>query len=259
MHSHLLIVTGLVAAAFTAVAAEVSPPTLGKTWMETQITNPESPGQTGRKLVPLAENAYSYKDGNYKSVLSRISVGVPVLGTETQVSVRESVLSRRANGLPITSHVLFIPGPLGAAPDSKDGVSAIVVTLLRDDRPKEAPTVLSQFVPPDESSRAALAQRGVTFSRVPTNMGEAVQRIVRNRAANDPFPYQVHQRPEVDVMTMGVTRYVVAPNDSLIEFSQVVPCNGERERECSNRAIDLMQRFMASVSEFLTISNQKTN
>lgn len=259
MCNHLLIVPVLLAATFTAVGAEVSPPTLGKTWMEVQIANPESPGQTGRKLVPLADNFYTYKDGNYKSVMSRISVSVPVLGTETQVSVRESVLSRRANGFPITSHVLFLPGPLGAAPDSKDGVSAIVVTLLRDDRPKEASTVLSQFVPPDESSRVALAQKGVNFSRVSTPLGEAVQRIVRNRAANDPFPYQVQQRPDVDVTTMGVTRYVVAPNDSLIEFSQVVPCNGEREKECSNRAVDLMQRFMASVSEFLTISNQKPN
>ncbi len=243
----------------SAIAADGSFPVLGMTWMETQVANPESAGQTGRKLVPLPGNLYSYKDGKYKSVMTRITLDVPVIGAEKQVSVRESVLSRRPNGLPITSHVIFTPGAVGAAPNSKDGVSAVVVTLLREDRSKDASGILSQFLPSDENARAAMAQRGVFFNVVPTHLGGAVQRIVRNREAVDPFPYQVRQLPGAAVTTVGVSRYVVAPNDSLLEFSQVVPCNGEPESICSNRAVESLQRFMGSVSEFLTIDSQLRN
>ncbi len=243
------------AGACLTVAAQDAYPKLGKLWLENQVSNPEGKAQTGRMLVPLPDDFYKYADGKYQSILSRITVAVPVIGNESVISVRESVIARRPNGFPITSHVLFVPGAMGMAPSNQDGVSAIVVTLLRDDRPKDGESVLSQFEPPNEGVRAVYAKQGVDFSRVKTNMGDGVQRVIRNRLANEPFPYKVQIRGGSELVSIGVTRYVVAPNDSLLEFSQVVPCTNSSESDCRQRALDMMQKFMTGVSDFLLVGN----
>lgn len=230
-------------------------PSLGKRWFETQLANPESKEPTGRQLVALPDNFYKYSEGNYQSVLSRMTIAVPVIGSESQVSVRESVVSRRPNGVPITSHVMFIPGAIGAAPSNEDGVSAVVVTLLREDRPKDSESVLRSFEPTNDDARKALALQGMEYNRLSTNMGVAVQRIVRNRLVDDPFPYLMRVRAGEGFGSFGVTRYVVAPNDSLIEFSQVVPCGGLVEGECKQKALTRMNVFMAGVREFLLAGN----
>jgi hypothetical protein len=238
-----------------AVWSENALPTLGKVWLEKQVSNPEGGLQTGRSLTPMPDTHFKYADGKYQSVFSRITMAIPVIGNELQVSVRESVVSARANNVPITSHVIFIPGATGAAPATAEGVSAVVVTLLRDDRPKDSQSVLTQFEPPNDGVRALYARQGAEYSRVKTNFGEAVQRVLRNRSAVDPFPYQSVAQGGADLISLGVTRHVVAPNDSLIEFSQVVPCTKQTESECKQKASISMDRFMSGVSEFLLISD----
>lgn len=238
-----------------AAWSENALPTLGKVWLEKQVANPEGSLQTGRSMTPMPDTLFKYANGKYQSVFSRITLAIPVIENETQVSVRESVVSARANNVPITSHVIFIPGATGAAPATAEGVSAIVVTLLRDDRPKDSASVLTQFEPPNDGVRALYARQGAEYSRLKTNFGEAVQRVLRNRSAVDPFPYQSVAQGGADLISLGVTRYVVAPNDSLIEFSQVVPCAKQTESECKQKASNSMDRFMAGVSEFLLIGD----
>lgn len=234
-------------------------PTLGKVWLEKQVSNPEGGLQTGRSLTPMPDTLFKYADGKYQSVFSRITLAVPVIENELQVSVRESVVSARPNNVPITSHVIFIPGATGAAPATAEGVSAVVVTLLRDDRPKDSESILARFEPPNDGVRALYARQGTEYSRVQTNFGEAVQRVLRNRSAVDPFPYQSIAQGGAELISLGFTRYVVAPNDSLIEFSQVVPCAKQTEPECKQKASNSMDRFMAGVSQFLLIGDVLTN
>lgn len=238
-----------------AVWSESALPALGKVWLEKQVSNPEGGLQTGRALTPMPTTLFTYADRKYQSVFSRITLTIPVIENELQVSVRESVVSARPNNVPITSHVIFIPGATGAAPATAAGVSAVVVTLLRDDRPKDTESILTQFEPANEGVRALYGRQGTEYSRVKTNLGQAVQRVLRNRTAVDPFPYQSVAQGGEELISMGVTRYVVSPNDSLIEFSQVVPCNKQTELECKQKASNSMDRFMSGVSEFLLIGD----
>lgn len=236
-----------------AVWSESVLPALGKVWLEKQVSDPERGGQTGRSLTPMQDTLFKFADGKYQSVFSRITLAIPIIEDERQVSVRESVVSVRPNNIPITSHVIFIPGAIGAAPNTADGVSAVVVTLMRDDRPKDRESILTRFEPDNDGVRALYARQGAEYSRVQTNMGDAVQRVLRNRSGVDPFPYQSMAEGGDELVSLGITRYVVAPNDSLIEFSQVIPCRKRAELDCKQKAIGNMDRFMSGVSDFLLI------
>lgn len=250
------VVSAAMALSACAVLASTAAPQLGERWWEAALGNPEGGGQTGRTLRPLPDTFYSYQDGRYQSVFSRLLLDLPVIGAETAVSVREAVISTRPDGrTPITSHLLFMPGAASSEAKTHDGVSAVVVTLLRDDRPKDAASVLRQFEPDSEAVRQQSLQQGVVYSRIPTRMGEAVQRMVRNRSALGPFPYDVRIDPQPSLVSVGISRFVVLSNDSLLEFSQVIPCGAQNEADCQQRAVAVMDRFMGGVHNFFLISN----
>ena len=239
---------------FLLVPASVgAQPRLGKLWLESQLGDPERGVQTGRGMTELPVAAYRFDGGVYESIASRIALSLPVFRDEAVVSVRESIIARRPDGSFITTHVLFVPGPVGLGLLTDEGVSAVVVTRLRDDRPKDRESVLRQFEPPNEQARAAMAQRGVEYDRVGTNMGQAVQRVVRNRAANEPFPYRMQLSTDQALRSIGASRYVIAEGDSLIEFSQVYPCAQQSETDCRSNAVSALDRFMAGVKHFLTL------
>ena len=227
-------------------------PALGKVWSETLLGDPQrAGGETGRGLKVMPESAYTFENGMYKSVVSRIKLKLPQLDSETHVSVREAVVSRRPDGTVITSHIVFVPDALGMASPPERGVSAIVVTRLRDDRPKDRESVLKTWEPPTEEQRLNYEKAGIFHSRIRTPQGEHVlQRVILNRAFIEPFPYQTRVA-QGNAQSVGISRFVVIEGDSLIEFSQIVPCGSMEALQCRQVATDVADRFVDGVAEFL--------
>jgi hypothetical protein len=92
---------------------------------------------------------------------------------------------------------------------------------------------------------------------VETNLGPALQMVFRNRA-NTPlhFPGQVMGGGPFDGTTAnyGVSRFVAVSPDTLIQFSQIVPCRGRSDADCKAAALQSLDAFVRGVVEFPTPS-----
>lgn len=179
-------------------------------------------------------------EGIYSSPYQGYQVKIPRVAENPRVHVHQALISRRPDGTPITSHVLFIP-------DSGYGAAAIVVTRLRDDRPKDAASVLSRFEPRSVDEYKAYEQRGITFRKLNGQLGPAVQRAITNRAFSWHFPYRVAVDSSYPRGTLGVSRYVVV-DQFLCEFSVIV--DGSRASSAdallvlAERELDLLMGAM---------------
>ena len=214
----------------------------------------ESPGaQRARQLSAMPAHQYEVKDGIYRSNIARITLQVPRIGAEKLVDVREAVPLVRADRSPATAHIMFDPDgtPVAIAPDA--AVSAVVVTRLRDDRPKIADAILDGL-DGGPQQRAQASGRGVEYTRIDTRYGPGLRRLVRNRANTDRFPYTLALLNDGGTTTYGITNYVVVGTDSLVEFSQVFPCGSRGDADCRAEALQAMDRFVDGVKEFRVIA-----
>lgn len=202
-----------------------------------------------RLLQPLPEKFYEVKDGIYRSALNRISLRVPRIGDEQLVDVREAVVMVRADGSPATTHLMFDPDGTNVAVDPLRAVSAVVVTRLRDDRPKDAESIIA-YLDGGHAQRAAMAGQGITYAQADTKMGPALRRIVRNRAHTVRFPYDLRQLKDSATVTYGVTTFVVVGTDSMVEFSQLFPCASRADAQCLTAAIAASEAFFDGVTSF---------
>ncbi|MBW8760779.1 MAG: hypothetical protein JF586_24635 [Burkholderiales bacterium] len=202
-----------------------------------------------REMLQLPEKLYVVKDGIYRSVMSRISLRVPRIGEEKLVDVREAVTLMRADGSPATTHIMFDPDGTSVARDPTRAQSAIVVTRLRDERPKDAEHVLAG-IDGGEERRAALVGSGFAYYRVKTNMGPGLARVVRNRAHTLRFPYDMGILKDSGTVTYGVTAFVVVGNDSLVELSQLFPCGQRSDPDCRIAALRVNEAFINGVTGF---------
>ena len=125
------------------------------------------------------------------------------------------------------------------------------VTRLRDDRPKDRESVLRQFEPQTAQQREQQGNVGIQSFRIQTEFGEGLQRIVRNRLYEEPFPYQMRVASTPNVDSVGVTLFVVVEDDSLLEFSQVFPCATVENQACTQKALANSSAFVSGVSQFL--------
>jgi hypothetical protein len=206
-------------------------------------------GAVTRVLQPLPEKFYEVKDGIYRSTLNRISLRVPRIGEEKLVDVREAVALVRADGSPATTHLMFDPDGTNVAVDPLRAVSAVVVTRLRDDRPKDAESIIA-YLDGGHVQRATMAGQGITYAQADTHMGPALRRIVRNRAHTVRFPYDLQQLKESATVTYGVTTFVVVGTDSMVEFSQLFPCTSRADAPCRAAAIAASEAFFDGVTSF---------
>ena len=249
-------------AAVAAMAQTLDPPTPGSVWFEEVFGQPERAGtHTGRGLRSITNDPhfYRFENGEYKSVLSRIRMKLPRIGSEGQVTVREATPYRRADGDIATAHLVILPGAMSAGLLSDNqAMSAVVVTRLRDDRPKDRNSVLSQWEPANEEQREQFRRAGIEIGRINVpKWGESVQRVVLNRASVEPFPYRLNILRSGQTETVGVSRFLLAGEDSLLEFSQIVPCAGRLLEDCKAEALVSSDRFIAGVTEFLTLPAPK--
>lgn len=202
-----------------------------------------------RLLREMPAGTYEYTDGIYKSLFSRISLRLPRIGSEKSVVVREAITMRRPDQLPATTHLIIDTGGLRIMPQPRDAVSAIVVTRLRDDRPKDAESIFSRLDGGTEY-RSTLANQSIEYATNNTSLGPGLQRVVPNRAYDDRFPYQVARLKDAQVTTFGVTQFVVVGVDSFLEFSQIFPCVERSTSECKADAIKSMTAFVGGVTGF---------
>lgn len=202
-----------------------------------------------RMLREMPAGSYEYKDGVYKSLVSRISLKLPQISMEKAVGIRESITMVRADRSPATTHLIIDAGGLKITSRPDDAVSVVVVTRLRDDRPKDAESILSRL-DGGAQQRETLTRQGFEYVADNTPLGPGLRRIVPNRAYNDRFPYQLAVLKGNQVTTYGVTQYVVVGTDSFLEFSQVFPCAQRSASECRAAAVQAMTDFVGGVTEF---------
>jgi len=174
---------------------------------------------------------------------------VPRIGEEKLVDVREAITTVRADGSPATTHIMFDPDGTRALSRPTDAQSSVVVTRLRDDRPKDADAVLGG-IDGGEAQRSAMAGKGFAYFRIKTQMGPGMARVIRNRAHTQRFPYDVGLLNDEAAVTYGVTAFIVVGGDSLVEFSQLFPCAQRSDADCRVAALKASEAFINGVSGF---------
>jgi hypothetical protein len=227
-------------------------PELGKVLEEVVTRSPDKPSEGTRSFRPLVQKAYGFDKGQYRSNLSGLTLKLPQLREEKTVSVREAVTV--AEGKEVrTSHVLFVPGTDGESLERHGPVSAVVVTRLRQDRPRDRESVLKAWEPRTPEQRKAMEARGLEYHRIQTGLGEGLERIVPNRIADANFPYRTHTDDAKELKSVGVTRYLVSSDQALLEFSQVFPCRELAADACKDAALKASDRFVQGVSAFMLV------
>ena len=181
---------------------------------DTFLGSPEGPSASTHHSQKVENFDGVISQGIYSSPYQGYQIRVPSVAENPKVHVHQAVISRRPDGTVITSHVLFLP-------DSGYGASAVVVTRLRDDKPKDTASILSQFEPSSPAGYPIYEKQGVTFRRLDGPFGASVQRTIRNRAFSWHFPYRVAVDPSHPKGTIGISRYVLMGN-YLCEFSVIV-------------------------------------
>lgn len=253
----------LSAAISVHAASDALPPGISDVWAQNFFANPETFGaDSSFNLAPLQKTAYRFDAGVYESIVSRLKIRIPRIGNEKTVSVREAVVFTRQDGQPGTTHVIFVPDPWAPAYETDLGVSAVVVTRLREDRSRDRESVLARFEPPSMEAREGLAKSGVSYARVASAWGVSTRRITVNRVFEEPFPYQTRQTrsPEGAVVrSVGVSRFLVVEEDSLLELSQVVPCGPSTAAGCTQQAIKVNDSFVDGLAGFLTYPKSPIN
>lgn len=172
---------------------------------------PSAPPHYSKKLESM-EGVIG--EGIYSSPYQGWQIRIPTVAGNPRVHVHQALIARRPDGTVITSHVLFLP-------DGGFGAQAVVVTRLRDDRPKSRTEILARFAPGSAAEFARYEKQGVSFKAVDGPLGQALQRTVRNRAFSWHFPYRVMMDTAQEKGSLGVSRYVVT-GDFLCEFSIIV-------------------------------------
>lgn len=173
-------------------------------------SSPETSNPSFKKISLIDKSDVITEDGIYKSPFHSFWLKVPKVADSNQVRIIQSVISRRPDGSPITGNVTLLP-------NDGYGASALIVTRLRDDRPKDTESVLSKFIPPNDAELEKLKQQGVTYKRLDTIYGSTLQRTIKNRIVTQIFPYQFAVDNSGKISTVGISRFSVV-GDFFLEF-----------------------------------------
>jgi hypothetical protein len=175
---------------------------------------PDGPSTPPHYSKKLESTEGVIANGIYSSPYQGYQVRIPKVANNPRVHVHQALVARRPDGTVITSHVLFVP-------DGGYGAQAVVVTRLRDDRPKDPAAILAQFEPHSPTDYAQYEKQGIAFKKIDSPLGTTLQRTIRNRGFSWHFPYRVLVDSSRPQGTVGVSRYVVVGN-FLCEFSVIV-------------------------------------
>lgn len=185
-------------------------------------------------------------DGIYKSPYHGYEIAVPSVFGSHKISVHQALVSKRPDGTPITSHVLFIP-PNGS------NAAGLVVTRLREDRPKDAASVLRRFKPQSEEHSQALEKQGVLYKSYQGKHGEILERQIKNRTFTYHFPYRINTARSSEMKSLGISRYYVA-GDYFYEFTVLLFDNSDTKKgksfqDVAQRQLDILTAGMIKHSD----------
>lgn len=202
---------------------------------------------------PLRFTEYEYKDGIYKSVLNGIRVAVPRIRNERSVAVREGVVLRSDGSLSRTLLIFDVGGSRAPIEGELEGVSAVVIDRL-DSRSGDTRESLLDRLHGGPEERARSTQNNfAAYSKVETVFGPALQMVMRNRANTQVhFPGQVMGGGPFDGTTenYGVSRFIAVATGTLVQFSQIFPCQGLSDADCKVAALQSLDAFIGGVIEF---------
>lgn len=189
-------------------------------------------------------------EGIYSSPYTGFRIRVPKISGEKSVHVNQALVSSRPDGAPLTAHVVFRPSA------GKD-VYALVTTRLRDDRPKDANSVLSSWEPKSPDETAYFEANGISIKRFKGPFGEAVVRSIQSREPTEYFPYRVSvDRSGENGKSIGLTRLVVM-GEFLYEFSIVIyAVSEETESDLASRAAKELDLFMGGLVAKTAVSRK---
>ncbi|BHH84969.1 hypothetical protein [Desulforhopalus sp. 52FAK] len=201
------------------------------------IGSPEGKNKPPYMSSPIKDFKNIVISGIYKSPYHGYELAVPLVFGSYKISVHQALVSKRPDGTPITSHVLFIP-------QKGSGVAALVVTRLREDRPKDAASVLRRFKPQSEQEEQALEKQGILYKSYQGKHGEILEREIKNRLFSDYFPYRVHTDRSSEMKSLGISRFFVV-GDYFYEFTVLllrssVVKEGESFHDVAQRQLDVL-------------------
>jgi hypothetical protein len=173
-------------------------------------SSPETNPRPSIKTNTIEKTNVILDNDIYQSPFNGLQLKILDIAGSSQIRVIQSVISRRPDGSPVTSDVVFFPN------DSYGG-RALIVTRLRDDKPKDTESILSSFIPSNEIALERDKRLGVTYKKINTLYGATIQRTIKNRRVNEYFPYQVTINNREKISTVGVSRFCVV-GDFLLEF-----------------------------------------
>lgn len=204
------------------------------------IGNPDGKNAPPYLSSPIKNWKNIIIDGMYKSPYHGYEIAVPSVFGSHKISVHQALVSKRPDGTPITSHVLFM---------SQKGfdVAGLVVTRLREDRPKDAASILRSFKPQSEQHSQALEKQGIFYKSYEGKHGEILERQIKNRNFTDHFPYRISRDRSSETKSLGISRYYVI-GDYFYEFTvllrrSAVP-KGESFYDVAQRQLDLFTAGM---------------
>jgi hypothetical protein len=119
--------------------------------------------------------------------------------------------------------VLFLP-------EGSYGAAVLVVTRLRDDRPKDPEFIVSQFETRSPQEAAQLESEGVFVKRFTGPWGPCVQRTIRNQVFSWHYPYRVKTDLSTNTETVGISRL----GEFLLEFGLII-------RRADNKTFDQLR------------------
>ena len=186
-------------------------------------------------------------NGIYKSPFQGFELKIPDVAGASKVRIIQSIISSRPDKTPITTDVIFIPL------DSQ-GANAVVVTRMRDDKPKDTESILSQFSPPDEASKLSMEKQGVVYKRIDTIFGTTLQRSIKNSQVSQYFPYKVMIGNSESYSTVGVSRFVLI-GEFLCEFVVVADSRHYKDlsqiQSAAEKELDILMASMIKKPQVL--------
>lgn len=148
--------------------------------------------------------------GIYNSPYHHFELKIPKVAGSTKIRVIQSLISSRPDGSAITSDVIFLP-------EDSYGASALIVTRIKENIPKDSAYILAQFTPPNEAELALAEKKGASYKQFESPQGTVLQRSIRNSRVSKFFPYKIFVEPSNDLNTLGVSRFIVK-DGYLMEF-----------------------------------------
>lgn len=208
--------------------------------------NPEGKIAPPHISSPVDDFSKIVIDGVYKSPYHGFEIAIPSVFASNKISIHQGLVSKRTDGTPITSHVLFIP-------QQGYGIAGLVVTRINEEKSKDANSILRTFKPKSKQEYQALEKRGILYKSHQGKHGEILEREVKNRIYTWLFPYRIHTDSASEMKSLGISRFYVV-GDYFYEFTVLLLSSsavqkGESFYDVAQKQLDVLTAGIIKYSD----------